>query len=238
MATVDIACPQKGIDLSCRCKKDPFDNNILHVECSNTNIKDIPSWLPSNTNVLNFERCDIRSLRNESFQNLPNLTSVTISNQQWLTVNDGLVFQGLRRLIEVYLESNDMSSLPAGLFANLPTLVRVSVRGNPLPTLNDDLFQNSTNLESLDIRSTQLNRNIIAKIGQGYFGTSITELLMSGTRIQILFNEFFNGLPNLRDLATVSCGIESIGEDILKGTDVLVVYLNENPIQKINENAF
>ena len=237
VATVDVTCPQKGIDLSCRCK-DPFDNNILHVECSNTNIKDIPSWLPSNTNVLNFERCDIRSLSNESFQNLPNLTSVTISNQQWLTVNDGLVFQGLRRLIEVYLESNHMSSLPAGLFANLPTLIRVSVRGNPLPTLPDDLFQNSTNVESLDIRSTQLNRNIITKIGQGHFGTSITELLMSGTRIQILFNEFFNGLPNLRDLATVSCGIESIGEDILKGTDVLVVYLNENPIQNINENAF
>ena len=169
VATVDVTCPQKGIDLSCRCKKDPFDNDILHVECSNTNIKDIPSWLPSNTNVLNFERCDIRSLSNESFQNLPNLTSVTISNQQRLTVNDGLVFQGLRRLIEVYLESNHMSSLPAGLFANLPTLIRVSVRDNALPTLPDDLFQNSANVESLDIRSTQLNRNIITKIGRGWY---------------------------------------------------------------------
>ena len=238
VTTVEITCPQKGNELNCRCK-DPFDNNILHVECSNANIKDIPSWLPSNTNVLDFDSCDIRSLSNESFQNLPNLTLVTIRNQQkGLTVNDGLVFQGLRRLSGVYLENNRMSSLPAGLFANLPTLIRVSVGSNPLQTLPDDLFQNSTNVASLDIRSTQLNKNIIIKIGQGDFGTSITELLMSGTSIQILSNELFNGLPNLRDLATVSCGIESIGDDILKGTGVLVVYLNENPIQKINENAF
>ena len=231
MPTVDVPCPQKGIELNCRCK-DPFDNNILHVECSNANIKDIPSWLPSNTNVLVFDSCDIRSLSNESFQNLPNLTSVTISNQQkGLIVNDGFVFQGLRRLIEVYLENNRMSFLPAGFFANLPTLIRVSVRSNPLQTLPDDLFQNSTNVASLDISYTQLNKNIIIKIGQGHFGTSITELLVSGTPIQILSNEIFKGLPNLSgNLATVSCEIESIGEDILKGTDVLVVYLNKNPI--------
>ena len=237
--TVDVPCPQKGIELNCRCK-DPFDNNILHVECSNANIKDIPSWLPSNTNVLDFDGCDIRSLSNESFQNLPNLTSVTIRNQQkGLAVNDGFVFQGLRRLNEVYLKNNRMSVLPAGLFANLPTLIRVSVCSNPLQILLDDLFQNSTNVASLDISYTQLNKNIIIKIGQGHFGTSITELFMSGTPIQILSNEIFKGLPNLSgNLATVSCEIESIGEDILKGTDVLVVYLNKNPIQKINENAF
>ena len=239
VATADVRCPQKGMELNCRCK-DPFDNNILHVECSNANIKDIPSWLPSNTNVLVFKSCDIRSLSNESFQNLPNLTSVTISNQQKrLTVNDGFVFQGLRRLIEVYLENNRMSFLPAGLFANLPTLIRVSVHSNPLQNLPDDLFQNSTNVASLDIRSTQLNKNIIIKIGQGHFGTSITELLMSGTPIQILSNEIFKGLPNLSgNLATQSCEIEFIGEDILKGTGVLVVYLDKNPIQNINENAF
>ena len=235
VAAVDVPCPSEGVTLGCKCT----DNGDLRVECKSTKIIDVPSWLPNNTKLLIFENCNIRSLSYKSFKNLENLTSLTISKQQnGLTFNDSLVFQGLRLLRQVFLDDVNIVSLPAGLFANLSTLRYVSVNNNPLQTLPDDLFQNSPNVISLGIKNTQLNRNIIANITSGLFGKKIVQLFMSGTIIGNLHNEFFSGLPKLRDLESVSCGIQSVGDDILKGTDVSSINFNYSPIKKINENAF
>ena len=80
--------------------------------------------------------------------------------------------------------------------------------------------------------------NVITKIGKGRFGTNITAFSMFGTYIQRLSNGLFSGLPKLKYLGIVECGIESIGEDVLNGTAVRIITLDRNPIKLIDENAF
>ena len=237
VSAVDVACPPQGVQLGCICSK-ILDK--LKVKCENTDqITHIPSWIPNNTNILEFEKCDIRLLNKDSFKDLVNLTTVKIQNQQQrLTFNDSSVFRGLRRLTEVDFLNNDLVTLPAGLFANLPQLTIIDLSDNALATLPDDLLENSTNLQHFRIANTRLDRDIIAKIGEGHFGKNIKSLLISGTYIQFLNDGLFSGLPQLNALGIGSCRIEGIGADILKGTDIRSISFDGNPISFINENAF
>ena len=96
VATEDVLCPP-GAPFGCRCRKILDETSI---ECKDKyTITDIPSWIPNNTNQLEFENCDIRILTRDTFKNLVNLTSIKIVKQHsGLTFNDSLVFQGLNRL--------------------------------------------------------------------------------------------------------------------------------------------
>ena len=230
-------CPA-GAPSGCTCGK-ILDN--LKVECEDeTSIKNIPSWIPNNTTQLIFEGCRIRFLNQHSFKNLVNLTRIEIQKQHGygLTFNDSLVFQGLHRLSSVVLEDIGIGSLPAGLFANLPGLKTVGLNGNLLATLPDDLLENSTNVQTIRLANTQLNKNVIAKIGEGHFGKNIENLMIAGTKIQVLMDRFFSGLPKLVSISLTDCAIEYVNADVFKGTKVAALYLDKNPIKSINENAF
>ena len=232
-----VNCPAEAPS-GCKCSK-ILDN--LQVECkSETRIKNIPSWIPNNTARVVFEGCRIRFLNRNSFKNLVNLTGIKIQKQYGnaLVFNDSLVFQGLKRLLRVELEDVNIPSLPAGLFANLPGLETVGLNGNPLLTLPDDLLENSTNVQTIRLANTQLNKDVIAKIGEGHFGKNIQALTIYGTRIQRLKDRFFSGLPKLSFISIANCAIEYINEDIFKGTKVGSVALDENPIKRVSENAF
>ena len=236
--TSSQSCPVGAPSGGCTCRKVLDD---LKVVCKDeTSIKNIPSWIPSNTAQLVFEGCRIRFLNQDSFKNLVNLTRITIQKQHGygLTFNDSLVFQGLNRLLRVEFEDISIASLPAGLFANLPDLETVGLNDNPLATLPDDLLENSTNVKTIRLANTQLNRSVIAKIGDGHFGKNIVALAIYGTKIQVLKDGLFSGLPKLNSISITNCAIEYINADIFKGTDVVLVSLDENPIKSINENAF
>jgi hypothetical protein len=155
-----------------------------------------------------------------------------------LTFNDSMVFQGLNRLFGVDFADNDIASLPAGLFANLPRLRIVTLNSNNIATLPDDLLENSTNVQYFLIANTKLDKDVIAKIGEGHFGGDIQSLMISGTYIQHLKDGLFSGLTKLIHLGISNCGIETIGTDVFKGTQVTHLTLDNNPIKSINENAF
>jgi hypothetical protein len=53
-----------------------------------------------------------------------------------------------------------------------------------------------------------------------------------------LKDDLFTGLPKLKALSIANCGINFIGADILKGTELGSITLDGNPIQSIDENAF
>ena len=233
---LEIDCSVRGPP-GCICRK------ILKktkVSCKDESaIKDIPSWIPKYTSILEFENCDIGFLDRDSFKNLVNLVALKIRKQKRrLIFKDSLVFQGLNRLLGVSFESTDIASLPAGLFANLPRLKTVSLNSNNLATFPDDLLENSTNVQYFLIANTKLDKDIIGKIGEGHFGKNIQSLMISGTYIQHLKDGLFSGLKKLIHLAIADCGIETIGTDVFKGTQVAVLALDNNPIKSINENAF
>ena len=230
-------CPA-GAPSSCKCSK-ILDK--LKVECKGeTRIQNIPSWIPNNTARLVFEGCKVRFLNRDSFKNLVNLTGITMQKQygHGFVFNDSLVFQGLNRLHRVEFEDIGIASLPARLFANLPGLETVGLSDNPLITLPDDLLENSTNVQTIRLANTQLNKDVIAKIGEGHFGKNIQALAIYGTRIQRLKDRLFSGLPKLRFISIANCAIEYINADIFNGTKVGSVALDENPIKFVSENAF
>jgi hypothetical protein len=115
----------------------------------------------------------------------------------------------------------------------------VGLNNNRVGTLPDDLFENSTNVEYFQMAYTQLHRDTIVKIGEGYFGQNIKNLWIRGNYIQLPNDGMFNGLPKLKRQTLMSdCGINYIRSDILKGTQVTRVDLDGNPILIIHENAF
>ena len=232
-----VNCPA-GAPSGCKCKK-VWDN--LEVKCKDeTGIKNIPSWIPNNTAELEFQGCRILFLNQDSFKNLVNLTGIKIQKQyrHSFMFNDSLVFQGLKRLHSVEFQDIGITSLPAGLFANLPSLGTVGLSDNPIITLPNDLLENSTNVQTIRLANTQLNIDVIAKIGEGHFGKKIQSLSIYGTKIQVLKDRIFGGLPKLDFIEITNCAIEYINADIFKGTKVEYIELDENPIKSIGENAF
>ena len=235
ISTANAACPPPGVQ-ECSCSTYPGG---FEVNCKNNAlITDIPSWIPHNTTYLEFDSCNIRFLNRGSFKNLVNLTTIKIMNQQdALNFTDSLVFQGLNRLFGVDFDGSKIESLPSALFANLPRLRVLGLNNNRLNKLPDNLLENSSNVQFFSIASNFVDKESIAKIGSGHFGTRITSLLLSGTYIQRLGDNFFSGLPKLKDLGIVGCGIEFIGKDILKGTMVARLILTNNQIKMVDENA-
>ena len=220
-------CPSK-----CDCSKEK------KAVCSGTLIN-VPSGIPEDTEILELSQCDIKKISMNSFKNLSNLRVIEIKEQKsGLNLQDAAIFQSLEKLQRVYLDGNGIVSLPKGLFANLSSLNTVHLNDNPLTTLPDDLFQNSPNLKFLGLGNTKLSKEVLAKIGEGKFAANIEGLFLQGTPIQTLLRNFFSGLKNLNNLLLRNCQINYIQEDVLKETKVTSIDFGENPIKKIDANAF
>ena len=228
LALIRASCPP-----SCTCTS-------KKVDCKGQiGITQVPTGIPTDTEILDLSECNIRNITKENFENLTNLVTVRLQKQNsGLSFADSSVFQGLKNLARVNLNENKMSSLPGGIFANLSKLTFVSLNDNPLSTLPGDLFQNSPNVESFLLGNTQLSKEVLAEIGEGKFGKNMTSLGIEGTPIQDLKIGFFSGLPKLANLAIKNCEINYIRADVLKGTKIKDIDFEGNPIKNIDPNAF
>ena len=95
------------------------------------------------------------------------------------------------------LENNELSSLPADLFADTTKLERLRLGDNNLESLPDDLFAGLTDLQVLDLsenRLTALDENAFADL------SGLTRLYLSNNRLSSLPPDLFNPLKSLQIL--------------------------------------
>ena len=112
----------------------------------------------------------------------------------------------------LYLNGNQIESIPEGLFDNMTNLTVLYIAGNKITNLPENVFRNNKNLVELDLASNS---------------------------IQNLSNKIFEPLKELRILDLSSSGYRSIPEDLLKyNNDIKEIYLYDNELKTIPEKFF
>lgn len=112
----------------------------------------------------------------------------------------------------LYLNGNQIESIPEGLFDNMTNLTVLYIAGNKLSSLPEDIFKNNSNLLELDLASNS---------------------------IQNLSSKTFEPLKELNILDLSSSGYQSLPEDLLKyNSNLQEIYLYDNELKTIPENFF
>jgi len=117
-----------------------------------------------------------------------------LSSNQLSTLPAG-VFDGLTSLQWLYLFSNQLSTLPAGVFNGLTSLQRLDLNNNQLSTLPAGVFTGLTSLQRLFLGANQLS-TLPAGVFDGL--TSLQVLDLSSNQLSTLPAGIFNGLTNLQ----------------------------------------
>ncbi|KAI9530264.1 hypothetical protein NQZ68_004281 [Dissostichus eleginoides] len=158
------------------------NGSAVTVDCTERNLKDIPPGIPRDTTNLTLTINHIPKLNSTSFHGLENLTEIDMRcncvpikiGPKDRMCNKSLMieentFTDLKNLRALYLDGNQLDSIPKGLPANLillslesnnlsfiPNLLPTSLKelylyNNNIQKVTDEDFKNLTNLEILDI---------------------------------------------------------------------------------------
>ena len=112
----------------------------------------------------------------------------------------------------LYLNGNQIESIPEGVFDNMTNLTVLYIAGNKFNSLPENIFKNNSNLLELDLASNS---------------------------IQNLSSKTFEPLKELTILDLSSSGYQSLPEDLLKyNTNLQEIYLYDNELKSIPENFF
>ena len=155
-----------------------------------------------NGNQMYLSKMRLNSL--EGFGRIPDIATLQylyLNNNQLSSLPAG-IFNGLATLQGLYLENNQLSILPAGIFTGLANLKWLYLNNNQLSILPAGIFNGLANLQSLYLQNNQLST------------------LPAG---------IFNGLAELQRLSLynnqLSDGNKKELRDALPGVDTLMEYL-------------
>ncbi|KAM4650371.1 leucine-rich repeat and transmembrane domain-containing protein 1 [Discoglossus pictus] len=127
------------------------------VNCSYRGLVDIPSPLPSQTQVLYLQGNQIRIINHTSFTNISGLKILDLSNNS-ISVLSPYVFHFLRSLQVLNLTNNFIHYLEGQVFASLVDLKELDLSSNGIFTLPESLGNNTRNLTFLGVKHNQLQR--------------------------------------------------------------------------------
>ena len=110
----------------------------------------------------------ICSIQSDTFTSLTNLTEVLYLNENEIATLPPNVFDNLKNLSELYLNKNYLyaNALPANLFDNLQSLQTLNLAQNELKNLPANIFAKLDSLKILTLMNnnfTSLPENIFAK---------------------------------------------------------------------------
>ncbi|XP_055612722.1 chaoptin isoform X2 [Uranotaenia lowii] len=129
-------------------------------------------------------------------QSLTNLKSLDLSYNQLMALDEG-IFVGCRKLQEILLDGNKISSVLTTSFKDLPALKMISLRNNLIDNISGDSFNFANKLERIDLRFNRLHSlksNIFANL------QSMKELLLAGNLITNVDERAFMGADMIQKL--------------------------------------
>ena len=129
----------------------------LNINCSdpdtyckqNSNIRTVPTDIPTRTKTIDLSNNSIQALDNDSFSELTNVTTIDLRDNVIQTVHNNS-FAGLTNLTNLVLRNNNLSSLATCLF-NEQNLTYLDVSWNTLKIIPIDLWYCLNSLETLKI---------------------------------------------------------------------------------------
>jgi hypothetical protein len=162
-------------------------------------------------------------------------TDLYLFSNQISSIEAG-TFSGLTNLTYLGLFSNRISSIEAGDFDGLAKLTHLILFSNQISSIEAGTFSGLTNLTWLI-----LNRNQISSIEAGTFSglTNLTTLHLYSNQISSIEAGTFSGLTNLTDLRLERNQISSIEAGTFSGlTNLTDLRLERNQISSIEAGAF
>ncbi|XP_040263660.1 leucine-rich repeat and transmembrane domain-containing protein 1 [Bufo bufo] len=125
------------------------------VDCSYRGLLEVPSNLPSQTQILQLQGNQIRVINYTSFVNVPGLRILDLSNNSISRVPP-FAFHYLRSLQVLNLTSNVIHYLEGQVFTPLLALKELDLSFNNISTLPESLGSNTRNLTFLGLKNNHL----------------------------------------------------------------------------------
>ena len=177
----------------------------------------------------------ITSLKAGDFAGLSKLTEIWLDNNQLTSLPSDL-FDGLSALWFLDLSNNRLTSLSAGAFNGLPALERLVLGANPLSALPAEVFDGLSSLWFLDLEETRLS-SLPAGVFDGL--SALEELNLEANRLSALPAGVFGGLSSLTELTLMANQLTSLPEDVFDGLSSLTTLrLDQNRLSSLPAEVF
>nr|WKF20662.1 TLR7 [Paralichthys olivaceus] len=210
------------------CDVDEANNgSMVKVDCTERGLKEIPPGIPRDTTNLTLTINHIPNLNSSSFHGLVNLTEIDMRCNcvpikigpkdrvctESLTIKED-TFTSMRSLRALYLDGNQLSSIPKGL---PPNLILLSLEVNHIYYISKANFSELRNVQMLFLGQNCYFRN----------PCNVSYNIENGS---------FSELHNLTLLSLKSNNLSDIPYDL--PTSLKELYLYNNNIQKVTHEDF
>lgn len=195
--------------------------DLLEVSCVEKGLTSIPGGLPEDTGILLLASNQLAKVALASFQHLPLLWKLDLSNNSLKVLETGATLPKLKKLL---LSHNGLESLPS--FLGLPSLTCLALGHNRLSQLPERGFHGLGQLQDLELQGNQL-QSLPGGAFQGLL--ALEDLDLSDNRLEALPPELLDKLDNLKILRLERNRLERVPRDFFLGITYGYIYLVENP---------
>ena len=174
-------------------------------------------------------------LQESDFSGLVNLESLFLNDNDLRSL-PGEIFNDLASVGRLYLNGNDLHRLPGDIFADLPTLAQLFLSSNDLSSLPADIFADLPNLQEL-----RLDDNALRSLPVGVFNdlTALVWLNLGDNDLNSLPGSIFTGLHNLQSLYLDKNNLNSLDAGIFTGLSSLeTLFVSKNDLRDLDAGTF
>ncbi|HEY9058981.1 MAG TPA: S-layer homology domain-containing protein [Pseudobacteroides sp.] len=158
------------------------------------------------------------------------LESLYICDAGLDSLPDGI--KELSKLKVLDVSSNSIGSVPNGFFENLKNIGHLRMSGCKLSSIPDDILS-ITDLSYLDISYNHISS--LPSINN--VSSSCSTLDLSGNKINVYQDDFFDSFPNLSNLHLDDCGLSEIPQILLKLEKLTYLSLGRNLLENAIKNS-
>ncbi|XP_053548850.1 leucine-rich repeat, immunoglobulin-like domain and transmembrane domain-containing protein 1 [Bombina bombina] len=147
-----ISCPTQ-----CSCTFHTFNDGAKFraVLCNDPEMTSTPVNIPTDTFKLRIEKTAIRRVQGEAFHLLSNLEFLWMPYNAIVSLSM-VTIRGLRKLQELRLDGNELTSFPWEALASTPRLRLLDLHNNELASVPKDAARYIKNITYLDLSSNKL----------------------------------------------------------------------------------
>ena len=181
----------------------------------NASVQEIRLWMNENKNHLqNIIRLDLSGKALTTIPReitlLTGLQTLYLNNNQITVLPEG-IFDALNQLQILVLNNNQITVLPQGIFDTLNQLQHLGLRNNQITILPQGIFDRLNKLQVLGLQNNQ-----ITVLPQGIFEqlTLLQQLYLYNNQISVLPQDIFAGLNQLQQLELQNNQITVLPQDI------------------------
>ncbi|XP_069476331.1 uncharacterized protein [Ambystoma mexicanum] len=218
-----------------QCPKECTCPKLGQVDCSGTDIADVPNPIPRDTKTLQIGNTLISELSDASFQDLTILIILRIEKNEVSRISSN-AFLNLSALRYLSLSSNKLQELPVDLFQSQRRLETLILSNNQLHQIDPSLLAPLSSLKDL-----QLQGNNLHVVPDGAFNQMkvLTKLNLGKNSLTHLSPTFLEKVPNLQLLRLYENQFSEVPEGFLDSLGELVeVGLHQNQITKLPKDLF